>query len=322
MCLPLLALLGACGGQDEPTDTAEPATSATSPDPKTTNSLDDVEISGGGTDPFEVSFASPLSVDSTLTKVVEEGTGADVAENSTVLLDYVGIDASDGREFVSSWSPGATKTFPLVRGQVMTGLLDGLVGQQVGSQLLIAVPPADGFGAQGNPQAGIQPTDSLLFAVQVRAVSDPDPLAEATGKARELPAGVPTLETDADGVPTGFAVSGQPPKTPTELGVHPVIEGSGPVVEKGDLLTVHYVGQIFPDGEIFDESWSGGQPATFQVGTGGLIAGWDQGLVGQRVGSRVVLVIPPDLGYGEQGQPPTIPGGASLIFAVDILGTA
>jgi peptidylprolyl isomerase len=315
-------VLGACGGQDEAPEADDPSPTATTPAGKPTENLDDVQLSGGTSDPFEVDFSPPLSVGSTLTKVVEKGAGAKVAENSTVLLDYVGIDGSDGREFVSSWSPGATKTFPLVEGQVMTGLLKGLLGQQVGSQLLIAVPPAEGFGAQGNPQAGIEPTDSLLFAVQVREVSDPDPLDSATGKPRELPAGVPTLETDADGVPTGFAVSGKPPQAPTELGVYPVIEGSGPVVKKEDLLTVHYLGQIFPDGEIFDESWGGGQPATFQVGTGGLIAGWDQGLVGQRVGSRVVLVIPPDLGYGEQGQPPTIPGGASLIFAVDILGTA
>jgi FKBP-type peptidyl-prolyl cis-trans isomerase len=131
---------------------------------------------------------------------------------------------------------------------------------------------------------------------------------------------VPELQTNEDGVPTTFAVTGDPPAEPTELGVYPVISGTGPTVGEGDLLTVHYLGQIFPDGEIFDESWTEAEPVAFQIGAGALISGWDQGLVGQRVGSRIVLVIPPDLAYGEEGSPPTIPGGASLIFSVDILG--
>jgi peptidylprolyl isomerase len=90
-------------------------------------------------------------------------------------------------------------------------------------------------------------------------------------------------------------------------------------VKSGQTITAQYVGQIYPDGAVFDSSWQRGQSAQFPIGTGGVIKGWDQGLVGQKVGSRVILVVPSELGYGKAGKPPTIPKNADLIFSVDIL---
>jgi len=87
----------------------------------------------------------------------------------------------------------------------------------------------------------------------------------------------------------------------------------------GQSVTVQYTGQLYPDGNVFDSSWTNGQPFSFQLGGGNVIKGWDQGLVGQRVGSRAILVIPSELGYGAQGQGTDIPKNADLIFAVDIL---
>jgi peptidylprolyl isomerase len=104
---------------------------------------------------------------------------------------------------------------------------------------------------------------------------------------------------------------------PDELVVETVVEGDGAPVSDGDLLVVDYVGVLWDGGDEFDSSWEREGPSTFPIGTGGVIDGWDQGLVGQTVGSRVLLVVPPDLGYGEQGSG-DIPGGATLVFAVDI----
>jgi peptidylprolyl isomerase len=105
-----------------------------------------------------------------------------------------------------------------------------------------------------------------------------------------------------------------------ELGVYPIIEGDGPKVEAGQTLTVHYVGQIYPDGTVFDESWSTGEPATFSLDQ--VIAGWTEGLTGQTVGSRVILTIPSKLDYGDQAQGKDIPANSDLIFAVDILAAS
>lgn len=107
---------------------------------------------------------------------------------------------------------------------------------------------------------------------------------------------------------------------PTELQVSVLHEGDGEVVEAGDKLVCHYFGQVW-DGPVFDTSFDRGQTVGFPIGVGAVIQGWDQGLVGQRVGSRVLLVIPADLAYGARGIPQAgIPGGATLVFVTDIVG--
>ncbi len=102
-----------------------------------------------------------------------------------------------------------------------------------------------------------------------------------------------------------------------KLIVTTLIKGTGPEVKAGQQITTNYVGVTYKDGKEFDASWNHGQPATFPIGVGGVIPGWDQGLVGVTVGSRVQLDLPADLGYGEN--PPTgYPAGA-LRFVVDVL---
>jgi peptidylprolyl isomerase len=97
-------------------------------------------------------------------------------------------------------------------------------------------------------------------------------------------------------------------------------EGDGGEVKKGDLLLAHYLGQIWRDGKIFDNSYDRGAPAAFPIGVGGVIAGWDEALVGKKAGSRVLLSIPSDKGYKEQGnQQAGIQGTDTLIFVVDIV---
>jgi len=98
--------------------------------------------------------------------------------------------------------------------------------------------------------------------------------------------------------------------------------GTGPEVEPGDQIQCHYLGQIW-NGKVFDNSYDRGQPLAFQIGVGMVIRGWDDGLVGQRVGSRVLLSIPSDYGYGDRGVPQAgIRGGDTLVFVTDILGVS
>ena len=96
-------------------------------------------------------------------------------------------------------------------------------------------------------------------------------------------------------------------------------EGTGAAVKSGQTIKVHYVGQIWKTGKQFDASWDRNTPIDFGIGTGQVIKGWDEGLVGQKIGSRVLLVIPPDKGYGSAGRPPQILGTDTMVFVVDIL---
>jgi len=106
---------------------------------------------------------------------------------------------------------------------------------------------------------------------------------------------------------------------PTSLKVEDLIEGKGAAAKAGDKLSVRYVGELYKNGKEFDSSWKRGKaPFQFTLGQQQVISGWDQGLLGMKVGGRRRLTIPPDLAYGAQGQPPTIPPNSPLVFDVDL----
>jgi len=106
---------------------------------------------------------------------------------------------------------------------------------------------------------------------------------------------------------------------PGELETSDLTEGNGAEATSGSTAVVHYVGVAYSTGEEFDSSWKRGDPFAFPLGAGSVIAGWDRGVVGMKVGGRRRLVIPPDLAYGERGAGAAIPPGETLIFVVDLL---
>jgi FKBP-type peptidyl-prolyl cis-trans isomerase len=110
--------------------------------------------------------------------------------------------------------------------------------------------------------------------------------------------------------------SGSPPK---DLVVKDLIKGNGKAATAGSTITVNYVGVLYKGGKEFDSSWKRNQPFTTALSNGNVIAGWVKGLAGMKVGGRRELIIPPNLGYGKSGSPPTIPANATLVFVVDLL---
>ncbi|MCS6710675.1 FKBP-type peptidyl-prolyl cis-trans isomerase [Brachybacterium sp. EF45031] len=106
---------------------------------------------------------------------------------------------------------------------------------------------------------------------------------------------------------------------PTELVISDEIVGDGDEARAGDVVDVHYVGVSHSTGEEFDASWNRGEPLSFQLGVGQVIRGWDEGVQGMKVGGRRRLEIPPHLGYGDQGAPPVIAPGETLIFVCDLV---
>jgi peptidylprolyl isomerase len=106
---------------------------------------------------------------------------------------------------------------------------------------------------------------------------------------------------------------------PSELVTEDLEVGKGAEATTGATISAHYVGVAWSTGEEFDASWNRGEPLTFTVGVGQVIQGWDQGLLGMRVGGRRKIVIPPHLGYGDRGAGGAIKGGETLIFVVDLV---
>jgi peptidylprolyl isomerase len=106
---------------------------------------------------------------------------------------------------------------------------------------------------------------------------------------------------------------------PTELEITDIWQGDGAVAKAGDTVQVHYVGVAYSTGEEFDTSWSRGDPLEFTLGVGQVIAGWDQGVQGMRVGGRRQLIIPPGLAYGDRGAGRSIAPGETLIFVCDLV---
>jgi peptidylprolyl isomerase len=107
---------------------------------------------------------------------------------------------------------------------------------------------------------------------------------------------------------------------PTELVISDLVEGDGDEAVAGRTAVVHYVGVAHSTGEEFDASWNRGEPFAFPLGAGQVIAGWDRGVAGMKVGGRRRLLIPPELGYGDRGAGRVIAPGESLIFVVDLIG--
>ncbi|MFN8076459.1 MAG: FKBP-type peptidyl-prolyl cis-trans isomerase [Kineosporiaceae bacterium] len=259
---------------------------------------------------------TPFSVKATSTRVLKEGDGATVESGDRLVVEYVGVNATDGKEFDTSFGKKPV-SLVMSQSQVPQGVLKALTGAKVGSTLLAAIPPAEGYGSQGVAAAGIGPTDTLIFYFQVKSASKV--LKRATGEAVPPKAGLPTVKLSPVGAPSITIPKSSPPAS---LVVQPLIKGGGAVVKSGQTITVHYTGVIWSTGKTFDSSW-GKDPVQFEIGTGKVIKGWDTGLVGQTIGSQVLLSIPPNDGYGAAGQPQAgIKGTDTLVFVVDILDAA
>ncbi|MGW3077718.1 MULTISPECIES: FKBP-type peptidyl-prolyl cis-trans isomerase [unclassified Kitasatospora] len=263
----------------------------------------------------EIQVPGEASDGSFVVKVLTEGTGAKVEKNSWTSVDYTAKDWNTGKDIPSSYDAnGKPQIFQAGTDSLIPALDQAVIGKKAGSRLLVVAPPAAAFGAQGKADMSIGPKDDLIFVIDVRNANAPDSVV--SGTVTPPPADFPQVKDNGKKPAEITPVAGA--KDPTELKSHVLIKGTGPAVEKGEKVVVQYTGALFKDGKVFDSSLSKGQAFTFPVGGGQVIQGWDQGLEGQTVGSRVELVIPASLGYGDKGQG-DIPPGATLVFVVDIL---
>jgi peptidylprolyl isomerase len=280
-----------------------------------TQPFDAVTVTGGAGEKPVVTVQAPFDVKTSAVDVIDPGKGAKAPKGSTIMFDYVIVNGRTGEEIESSFG-NAPVSMVLDPKQAEPALVNRLIGTPTGSRVLVAVAPKDGLAKAASAKSPtIQKGDTLLFLFDIR-----ESLLRATGTAVPPVDGLPTVKLAKNGAPTITMPKGDPP---TGLVVQPLIKGDGPTVTAGQTISVHYTGAVWRDGKVFDSSWKRGKSMNVAIGTGQVIAGWDEGLVGQTVGSQVMLVVPPDKGYGDQGQPAAgIKGTDTMVFVVDILGAA
>lgn len=175
-------------------------------------------------------------------------------------------------------------------------ILNGLVRVGLAGGLALALGTSCG-SESAPPAATAAPTQKAATAT-----------VSATAKAATTPA--------AAGIPP---MAGTPTKTASGLEYIDAVVGTGAVAQAGQTVSVHYTGWL-TDGKKFDSSRDRGQPFQFPLGVGRVIKGWDEGVAGMKIGGQRRLFIPAALGYGAAGAPPSIPGGATLVFDVELLG--
>ena len=273
--------------------------------------LDKLSVGGTAAAP-KVTVPENFSVDATTTKVIRQGDGDKLAAGDLAKVAFVAYNGRTGKQFDTSYGGQAPLTIDLTKDKSLVGFIKALKGQRVGTRLLAAIPPIDGFGA-ARPEVGLNKSDTMVFYLHIL-----DKVGQtAAGKKMTLPADVPTVVIQ-DGRPTGFKKTASTPATLTQSSAHIVIKGSGAKVPKGGTVVAHYLGQVFPQGVVFDTSWDRGAPATFPLGS--VIKCWQNLLPGVPIGSRVVLECTADDGYGDAPQPGgKIKPGDALLFVVDVL---
>ena len=289
------------------------------------------EISGDAGSAPEVTWNGRMDAEEAETEVVAEGEGAELAEGDQVLVNYYVGNGFTRSTTLDTYAEDEVPTVVPVGGEVaqptsaqpsdeeiVRYLLDVFVAEQVtagdtvGSRKVSTVTSADIVGVAGGV-LDIGNEDALMVVIDLESVVKTRPDGSPI---RKRAAWVPGITFD-DGTPTGldFSKAADPDGT---LKTAVLYQGEGPEVGAEDLIVVDYLGSVFDAAKPFDSSYER-ETFTTALGRGAVIKGWDDALAGVNVGSRVMLQIPPNLGYGKQGSGENIPGGSTLYFVIDVL---
>lgn len=313
-------LLAGCGSDDKPE-----AKDSTSSDPSASSSpsaiadedgdgcadftsgdaSDSVKVTGAFGKTQTATFEEPLSTDKLERTILDEGDGAKTAKGDEVNTLISAFKGSDGTAL-------GTQPLPITVGDAsqIGAFAAGVDCVPLKSRVVVVVPAKDLYGEEGNEQAGIEGSDSIVIVTDV--LGKKVPLKPTAWTAR-----TPAVTFDAGGNPTLKLPAGQPSP---RLELKVLKPGTGDVVAKGDQVTLDYLGMSWNTKKIFDKSYGRGA-ATF--GTEQVVPGFGAALVGQKVGTRLVVTIPPQYAYGEKGAGSGNElEGQTLVFVIEIKDTA
>ncbi|RYN12231.1 peptidylprolyl isomerase [Bifidobacterium animalis subsp. animalis] len=289
----------ACGNSNtsESTGNSSASSSATSGLTKIEGVKDTAKV---GEKPV-LEFKKPLEISNNSYAVLQEGDGAVVEPGNRVCAQGMMVDTKTGDVKSSTWESNQMDCSLVAAkpGEAKTSYMTVINGLKLNSTVA--------FGINDSSS-----NSSYLMVMTLKKQSKDLTKAEGT-KVKNIPSNLPKVTNAADGKPS-IDMNGY--KGSDKLVVQPLIEGNGDKLESNSYAVVKYTGWLL-DGKQFDSSWD--RNSTFDVNMqGGVIEGWLQGLKGQKVGSEVLLVIPPSLGYGDKAQG-EIPANSTLVFVVDIL---
>lgn len=308
----LATAVTACSSTSErtsPSGSPSPRQSA----PTTAASSSGVTVAGDvGSTPTVVVPHTPAPAKLTEQTLVQ-GKGAAVAAGDTLVANYVGETWASMKVFDSSFDRGAPAGFVIGKGQVIPGWDKTLVGQKLGSRVVLTIPPADGYGAGGNTQAGISGTDTLVFVVDLIAVYKPDASAPGTPTG-PLPAGWPKVSSTPAEEPTITSVAGvKPPKAPVSK---LLVEGSGDKVDPSKSLVLQIVQTDLATGKQTQSTW--GQAP--QVVSAPNLLSLASVLSGQSVGARAVVLLPASPATPASASSPAQPARPAAVAVIDVVG--
>jgi FKBP-type peptidyl-prolyl cis-trans isomerase len=300
LLLPLLIALALVGcGSSTP---ANPNTSVTA--------------SGGFGAAPKVKIPAEKAATNLFVKTEIQGKGQALTKSEAFLSNYV-VYIWTGKTHKLALSTYTTVP-QVLSGTLLPGLQTALRGKKMGSRVLAVLPPKYGYGSSGNSQVGVTGSDTLVFVVDM--IKDYSSTASASGAQVSSGGGaLPSVTATQGKAPTVKVPTSSPPSS---LVVKTLIKGNGPPIAKGQYVVTQYVGLNWRTRAVFDSSWSRGAPLGFKIDASPeqIIPGWDKGLTGVPVGSRVMLVIPPKEGYGSAGNSQVgIKGTDTLVFVVDVL---
>ncbi|WP_188355655.1 FKBP-type peptidyl-prolyl cis-trans isomerase [Galliscardovia ingluviei] len=256
----------------------------------------------------KVTFKTPFSVTNNSYQILQKGNGEELKDGMQVCSQQITLNATTGAEVQSTWESGPECSIRIDANQLSSAYYKLFKGQKLGTTIAFGLNAAQTAGSNAQTTTADQYINVLTFVSVLKT------LERATGTpVTDIPSNLPKVTLDKNGKPS-LDLNGYKPED--KLVVQPLIQGDGDTVGENDSVTVHYTGWLASDGKQFDSSWDRGTSTSFSLNQ--VVAGWKQGLAGQKVGSQVLLIVPPSLGYGSQGQG-TIPGNATLIFVVDIL---
>ncbi|MDP9823020.1 FKBP-type peptidyl-prolyl cis-trans isomerase [Nocardioides massiliensis] len=306
----LVLVTAACGSDDE--NGVESA------------ALSDVEVTGEVGQKPDVTVPEDFALEETVGTEHTEGDGVPLVAGKPALIHITMVNVRTGDVAISTYDqeqPLYLQAFD--EANLFKTIVETMEGAASGSRYVFGMQPGDLYGEQGNTQFGIEPDDDVIAVVDAISGPPEEVLDGPDGEAVDPPADTPTVVEDGDGQVTGIDFSGLPKAAPEEFQVITLIEGEGPEARDDSVVSFNYLGQVWGREQVFDESYSRGEPTPFGLGVSGLIRAWDEGLVGTKRGSRVMIIAPPEMAYGDQERPGSgIPPNSTLVFVIDVLGVS
>ncbi|MFD0705481.1 FKBP-type peptidyl-prolyl cis-trans isomerase [Alloscardovia venturai] len=268
-----------------------------------------------------VKFKTPFKVTNNSYQIIQKGDGATFKEGQKLCMQQIVFDPKTGKQVSSTWENSADCTSTFSSKSMQSSFYNLFKQLRVNSTVALGISSSGSSTSSSSKSSSSKSssTETTAYIMALTIVSAKTIPTRATGdKVTGIDASLPKITLAKNGAPSINAQNLKKYKSDGQLKVQTLIQGKGATVKETSTITAHYTGWVLGGdaSKPFDSSWTRGAAATFSLQQ--VIKGWTQGLAGQKVGSQVLLIIPPSLGYGNQAQT-NIPANSTLVFVVDIL---